>query len=147
MKAIPKTDYERCFADWKKRCLKCIAANGDYFEGGNLNLTSVCVVQLLSRQPSIQKSDIAMWEINEAFSVAALANMKLLDLKAENVNIHGGAVSLGHPLGVLQDVRGEAGEPSGPPSLQRSVRPGGHLQWRRRSLCHPHPEAVSSLIH
>ncbi|UYV65378.1 hypothetical protein LAZ67_3004133 [Cordylochernes scorpioides] len=38
MKAIPKTDYQRCFADWKKRCLKCIAANGDYFEGDNLNL-------------------------------------------------------------------------------------------------------------
>ncbi|UYV60399.1 F5 [Cordylochernes scorpioides] len=37
MKAIPKTDYQRCFADWKKRWLKCIAANGDYFEGDNLN--------------------------------------------------------------------------------------------------------------
>ncbi|UYV84581.1 hypothetical protein LAZ67_X002707 [Cordylochernes scorpioides] len=39
MKAIPKTDYQRCFADWKKRWLKFIAANGDYFEGDNLNLT------------------------------------------------------------------------------------------------------------
>ncbi|UYV76055.1 hypothetical protein LAZ67_13002340 [Cordylochernes scorpioides] len=38
MKAIPKTDYRRCFADWKKRWLKCIAANGDYFEGDNLSL-------------------------------------------------------------------------------------------------------------
>ncbi|UYV85110.1 hypothetical protein LAZ67_X004608 [Cordylochernes scorpioides] len=38
MKAIPRTDYQRCFADWKKRWLKCIAANGDYFEGDNLNL-------------------------------------------------------------------------------------------------------------
>ncbi|UYV79233.1 hypothetical protein LAZ67_17001679 [Cordylochernes scorpioides] len=38
MKAIPKTDYQRCFANWKKRWLKCIAANGDYFEGDNLNL-------------------------------------------------------------------------------------------------------------
>ncbi|UYV75291.1 hypothetical protein LAZ67_12003345 [Cordylochernes scorpioides] len=36
MKAIPKTDYQRCFADWKKRWLKCIVANGDYFEGDNL---------------------------------------------------------------------------------------------------------------
>ncbi|UYV75690.1 hypothetical protein LAZ67_13001026 [Cordylochernes scorpioides] len=38
IKAIPKTDYQRCFADWKKRWLKGIAANGDYFEGDNLNL-------------------------------------------------------------------------------------------------------------
>ncbi|UYV66475.1 hypothetical protein LAZ67_4001821 [Cordylochernes scorpioides] len=38
MKAIPKTDYQRCFSDWKKKWLKCIAVNGDYFEGDNLNL-------------------------------------------------------------------------------------------------------------
>jgi len=37
--------------------------------------------------------------LNEAFSVVGLANMKILDLSPEKVNIHGGAVSLGHPLG------------------------------------------------
>merc|ERR1712226_412167 len=40
-----------------------------------------------------------MWEINEAFSVVVLANMKLDNLDHDKVNIHGGAVSLGHPLG------------------------------------------------
>lgn len=40
-----------------------------------------------------------MFEINEAFSVVALANMKLLDLDPSKVNIHGGAVSIGHPIG------------------------------------------------
>ena len=39
------------------------------------------------------------FEINEAFSVVALANMKLLKLKEDKVNVHGGAVALGHPLG------------------------------------------------
>lgn len=38
-------------------------------------------------------------ELNEAFSVVGLANVKLLGLDAEKVNVHGGAVSLGHPLG------------------------------------------------
>jgi len=38
-------------------------------------------------------------EINEAFSVVALANMKLLGLSLESVNLHGGAVALGHPIG------------------------------------------------
>lgn len=38
-------------------------------------------------------------EINEAFSVVALANMKLLGLADSRVNVHGGAVALGHPLG------------------------------------------------
>lgn len=43
--------------------------------------------------------DVDIYEINEAFSVVALANMKLLDLSPGKVNVHGGAVSLGHPLG------------------------------------------------
>ncbi len=42
---------------------------------------------------------IDFFEFNEAFSVVGLANMKLLGLNAKNVNVNGGAVSLGHPLG------------------------------------------------
>ncbi|KAK6330315.1 erg10, acetyl-CoA C-acetyltransferase [Orbilia blumenaviensis] len=45
------------------------------------------------------KEEIEFFEINEAFSVVALANLKLLDIDAEKVNVHGGAVALGHPLG------------------------------------------------
>lgn len=48
---------------------------------------------------NLEKHDIDLWEINEAFSVAGLANIKMLNLDPEKVNIHGGAVSLGHPLG------------------------------------------------
>lgn len=44
-------------------------------------------------------TDIDYFEINEAFSVVALANNKLLNLNPEKVNVHGGAVALGHPLG------------------------------------------------
>jgi acetyl-CoA C-acetyltransferase len=47
----------------------------------------------------VKKDDVAMWEINEAFSVVVLANIKMLDLDPAKVNIHGGAVSLGHPIG------------------------------------------------
>ena len=43
--------------------------------------------------------DIEYHEINEAFSAVALANMKLLDLDHNKVNVHGGAVALGHPVG------------------------------------------------
>ena len=39
------------------------------------------------------------YEINEAFSVVALANMKILGLSEDKVNLHGGAVALGHALG------------------------------------------------
>jgi acetyl-CoA C-acetyltransferase len=44
-------------------------------------------------------SDVDYFEFNEAFSVVGLANMKLLGLSDANVNVNGGAVSLGHPLG------------------------------------------------
>lgn len=44
--------------------------------------------------------EIEYFELNEAFSVVGLANMKILGLKNDIVNVNGGAVSLGHPLGV-----------------------------------------------
>ncbi|KAH7572674.1 hypothetical protein JRO89_XS04G0288900 [Xanthoceras sorbifolium] len=47
----------------------------------------------------LEASQIDYYEINEAFSVVAIANQKLLGLSPEKVNVHGGAVSLGHPLG------------------------------------------------
>ena len=40
-----------------------------------------------------------MWELNEAFSVVGLVNVALLGLDADKVNVNGGAVALGHPLG------------------------------------------------
>ncbi|WP_067146396.1 acetyl-CoA C-acyltransferase [Pseudotamlana agarivorans] len=47
----------------------------------------------------ITLSDVDFFEFNEAFSVVGLANIKLLGLSDKNVNVNGGAVSLGHPLG------------------------------------------------
>ncbi|KAI4101284.1 MAG: hypothetical protein L6R37_005027 [Teloschistes peruensis] len=47
----------------------------------------------------VKASEVDAFEINEAFSVVALANLKLLGLGEEKVNLHGGAVALGHPLG------------------------------------------------
>ncbi|MBD3723716.1 MAG: acetyl-CoA C-acyltransferase [Flavobacteriaceae bacterium] len=44
-------------------------------------------------------SDIEYFEFNEAFSVVGLANAKILGLSENNINVNGGAVSLGHPLG------------------------------------------------
>ncbi|UYV82607.1 hypothetical protein LAZ67_22000117 [Cordylochernes scorpioides] len=48
MKAIPKTDYQRCFTDWKKRWQKCIAANGDNFEGDNLILSHTFTINIVN---------------------------------------------------------------------------------------------------
>ena len=47
----------------------------------------------------ISIKDVDFFEFNEAFSIVGLANMKILGLNDNNVNVNGGAVSLGHPLG------------------------------------------------
>lgn len=48
---------------------------------------------------NLNTKDIDLWEINEAFSVVTMTAIKELQLNAEKVNPHGGAVALGHPLG------------------------------------------------
>lgn len=53
----------------------------------------------LLKTMGMNAQEVDLWEINEAFSVVVLANMKLHELDPAKVNIHGGAVSLGHPLG------------------------------------------------
>lgn len=47
----------------------------------------------------VSAEQVDFYEINEAFSVVALANNKLLGLSDDQVNVHGGAVAMGHPLG------------------------------------------------
>src|ERR1700722_9619851 len=47
----------------------------------------------------LQMSDIDYWELNEAFAVVGIENTKRMKLDPSRVNVHGGAVSIGHPLG------------------------------------------------
>ena len=56
-------------------------------------------VEKAIKKANIKKSDVDYYELNEAFSVVGLANMKLLGIENKKVNVNGGAVSLGHPLG------------------------------------------------
>eukprot|EP00761_Pharyngomonas_kirbyi_P011629 gb/GECH01011655.1/.p1 GENE.gb/GECH01011655.1/~~gb/GECH01011655.1/.p1 ORF type:complete len:418 (+),score=104.24 gb/GECH01011655.1/:1-1254(+) len=51
------------------------------------------------KNAGVDKKDVDFYEINEAFSVVSLANLKLLDLDPSVVNVNGGAVALGHPIG------------------------------------------------
>ncbi|XP_031630961.1 acetyl-CoA acetyltransferase A, mitochondrial isoform X2 [Contarinia nasturtii] len=59
---------------------------------------SLAVRPLLERN-SLTKDDIALWEFNEAFAVVICANGKILDIGMDRVNVRGGAISLGHPIG------------------------------------------------
>lgn len=60
---------------------------------------AIAVPKLL-KQTGVDKNDVALWEINEAFSVVVLANQQIMDIDPQKVNVHGGAVSLGHPIGM-----------------------------------------------
>lgn len=59
---------------------------------------SLAIPKAIARA-GLKKEDIDYYEINEAFAVVGLVNIKLLGIDSAKVNVNGGAVSLGHPLG------------------------------------------------
>lgn len=56
-------------------------------------------IPIALKRAGISKDEVDYWEINQAFSVVSLANLEILGLDPQKVDVHGGAVSLGHPLG------------------------------------------------
>ncbi|KAK2172394.1 hypothetical protein NP493_964g00009 [Ridgeia piscesae] len=66
----------------------------------DFTITPSLVIPKVLEQAGVKSEDVALWEINEAFSVVSLVNMQLLGLDPSKVNIHGGAVSMGHPIGM-----------------------------------------------
>ena len=70
------------------------------------------------KHAGVSPEAVDAFEINEAFSVVALANVKLLGIPEDKVNVHGGAVAIGHPLGasgarILTTLRGVLKEKKG----------------------------------
>lgn len=59
----------------------------------------IYLIQKLLRKSGLEKEDIDLFEINEAFAVVSIAANQTLNLDIEKVNVHGGAVALGHPIG------------------------------------------------
>jgi acetyl-CoA C-acetyltransferase len=57
------------------------------------------VIPIALKKANLTVNDVDLYEINEAFSVVAIANNQILKLDSQKVNIHGGAVSIGHPIG------------------------------------------------
>ncbi|KAL1916469.1 uncharacterized protein VTP21DRAFT_5660 [Calcarisporiella thermophila] len=65
----------------------------------NFTTSPALAIPKAMKHAGITADQVDAYEINEAFSVVAVANMKLLGLSAEKVNLFGGAVAMGHPLG------------------------------------------------
>ncbi|WP_072891709.1 acetyl-CoA C-acetyltransferase [Ornithinibacillus halophilus] len=68
-------------------------------EAKNFPQTPGLVINKLLEKTGYTKNDIDLYEINEAFSAVSLASGKIADLDPEKVNVNGGAVALGHPIG------------------------------------------------
>jgi acetyl-CoA C-acetyltransferase len=64
-----------------------------------LPLTPAMAAQKLLEQHGLRVEDIALWEINEAFAAVALSSIDRLGLDIDRVNVDGGAIAFGHPLG------------------------------------------------
>ncbi len=62
--------------------------------------TPVMAMQKAMDKAGLQLSDIDFFEVNEAFSVVALANMKEMGISHDKINVFGGAVAMGHPIGM-----------------------------------------------
>ena len=65
----------------------------------DFSIAPVGAVRRVLEKAGLTAQDIDYFEVNEAFSAVALANMKLLEMDWAKTNVHGGAVALGHPVG------------------------------------------------
>lgn len=77
-----------------------IVAHGTFAQDPKWFTTApVGAIKSALKKANLKTSDIDLWEINEAFSNVTMAAMKELEIPAEKVNVNGGAVAIGHPIG------------------------------------------------
>ncbi len=82
-----------------KPIAKIIATAEASLSPADFPVAPTSAIEKLLKKANLQVSDIDLWELNEAFAVVALANNKLLGLETDKVNVKGGSVALGHPIG------------------------------------------------
>ena len=71
-----------------------VAQEPDWFTTAPVKAT-----QKVLERAGLSAGDIDLWEVNEAFAAVAMAFVEELNLSADRVNVRGGAVALGHPIG------------------------------------------------
>jgi acetyl-CoA C-acetyltransferase len=94
---LASPDYAKGMG-WKPRARIVAMANQGDCPTLMLNAPVAAARKVLAKA-GLTKEDIDLWEINEAFSVVAEKFIRDLDLDREKVNVNGGAMALGHPIG------------------------------------------------
>ncbi|GFO01696.1 acetyl-CoA acetyltransferase, mitochondrial [Plakobranchus ocellatus] len=97
-------EYKKFNKDKMKTLRTVFKKEGDFVDAAtdpiNFTIAPALAIRKLLARCGVKAEDVSMWEINEAFSAVVLACLKELNLSTDRVNIHGGAVSIGHPLGM-----------------------------------------------
>jgi acetyl-CoA C-acetyltransferase len=83
----------------KQPLARIVASATSGGEPGDVFTAPVDAVRRVTAKANRSLQEIDLFEINEAFAVQMLACMRALELPAERVNVHGGAIALGHPIG------------------------------------------------
>jgi acetyl-CoA C-acetyltransferase len=97
--ALVLMSAERARAEGKTVLAKITAWGGAARKPGEFTIAPADAIRKTLDKAGLKVGDVDLWEINEAFSVVSIANNQLLNLDGSKVNVRGGAVALGHPIG------------------------------------------------
>ena len=91
-----ETGLKKCHCAPLARIVAIATAGGPPRE---LFFANIKACQRVCGKAGWEQGSVGLWEINEAFASQMIACLKGLELDGENVNVHGGAIALGHPIG------------------------------------------------
>jgi len=97
--AVVLMSAERAAREGRPVLARITAWGGAARTPGEYTIAPADAIRTTLERAGLQIADIDLWEINEAFAVVSLANNALLGLDPARVNVRGGAVVLGHPIG------------------------------------------------
>lgn len=97
--ALVLASAERAAQLGKRPIAKIVGHASVAMEAQDFPITPAYAIEKLLKKKGFTPEQIDLYEINEAFAAVALANMKRLGIEEEKVNVNGGAVALGHPIG------------------------------------------------
>jgi acetyl-CoA C-acetyltransferase len=97
--AVVLMSAERAARDGRPVLARLRAWGGTARKPVEFTIAPADAIRKVLGKAGLSTRDVDLWEINEAFAVVSIANNRLLELDGKNVNVRGGAVALGHPIG------------------------------------------------
>jgi acetyl-CoA C-acetyltransferase len=97
--AVVLMSGERARKEGRPVLARLVAWGGSARAPAEFTIAPADAIRKTLDRAGLATKDIDLWEINEAFAVVSLANLQLLGLDGGNVDVNGGAVCLGHPIG------------------------------------------------